>query len=324
MKSSFKTTFGLVVAAALAIAAGDCAAQAFPSKPIRFVTGNAPGGGTDTLARMIGPKLSERLGQPIIVENRPGADGFIASEYVAKAPADGYTILVGTDGQMVLNVGLYAKLPYDPVADFAPITRISSTPLMIAVHPSLPASSIKELIALAKAKPGELFYASGAPVFRVATEMFKAQTGTNIVLVPYKGAAPAIAALLAADVTVGTMSVGPLLPHVRAGKLRGLAVTSAKRIALAPDIPTLAESGLPGFEVDPWTGLFAPDGTPRAVVDKLSSEANAVLKADEMRAALGKRGVVAAPTTPDELAAVLKADLAKWPKLLRELQIRAN
>lgn len=323
MNTSFKAC-ALVLAAALAFAGVDCAAQEFPNKPIRLVTGNAPGGGTDTLARMLAPKLSERLGQPVVVENRPGAEGVIASELVAKSAPDGYTLLVGTDGQMVLNVGLYPKLPYDPVSDFVPVTRLSSTPLMIAVHPSVPANSIKELIALAKAKPGGLFYASGAPVFRVATEMFKAQTGTNIVQVPYKGAAPAVAALVAGDVQVATVSVGPLLSQLRAGKLRGLAVTSSKRVALVPDLPTLAESGLPGFEVDPWTGLFAPAATPRAIIDKLSNEMNAVLKVGEIKGAFSKRGVELGGTTPEELAALLKSDLAKWPKALRELKIRAN
>jgi len=323
MKPAFRR-IGLLLALALAFAADMANSQSFPNKPIRFVTGNAAGGGTDTLARMLGPKLGERLGQPVLVENRPGADGIIASEYVAKSAPDGYTLLVGADGQMVLNVGLHATLPYDPVADFAPVTRLSSTPLMIAVHPSLPANSIKELIELAKTKPGGLFYASGAPVFRVATEMFKAQTGINVVHVPYKGAAPAVAALLAGDVAMATVSIGPLLSHLRAGKLRGLAVTSSKRVELVPDLPTIAESGLPGFEVDPWTGLFAPAATPRAVIDKLSSEMNAVLNLDEVKAAMGRRGVVLGGTTPEGLAALLKSDLAKWPKALRELKIRAN
>lgn len=323
MKPALRTV-SLLLALAVAFAAHESAAQGFPTKPIRFVTGNAAGGGTDTLARVLSPKLSERLGQPVLVENKPGAEGILASEFVAKSPPDGYTLLVGTDGQMVLNVGLYATLPYDPVADFAPVTRLSSVPLMIAVNNSLPAQSIKELIALAKAKPGELFYASGAPVFRVATEMFKAQTGTNIVHVPYKGAAPAVAAVLAGDVSMATVSIGPLLAQLRAGKLRGLAVTSSARVSLVPDIPTMAESGLPGFEVDPWTGLFAPAATPRAVIEKLSSEMNAVLRLEETKDALARRGVIVGGTTPEGLAALLKSDLARWPKALRELKIRAN
>ena len=198
----------LFLSLALAFAAGMANAQNFPNRPVKFVTGNAPGGGTDTIARMVTPKLGERLGHPVIVENRPGADGIIGAEYVAKSDPDGYTIFVGTDGQMVLNVGLYKKLPYDPVSDFAPISRISSTPVMIVVHPSLPVHTIKELIALAKAKPGELFYASGAPVFRVTTEMFKAQTGTNIVHVPFKGTSPAITATMAGSLAIAEAMEG--------------------------------------------------------------------------------------------------------------------
>ena len=323
MKPAFRI-ISLLLALSLAFAADMANSQGFPNKPIRFVTGNAPGGGTDTLARTIAAKLGERLGQPVIVENKPGANGIIASEYVAKSSPDGYLLLVGTDGQMVYNVGLYDKLPYDPVTDFAPITRFSSTPLMIVVHPSVPAKSIKELVALAKTKPGELFYASGAPVFRVATELFNAQAGIKLVHVPYKGAAPAITATVAGNLGIATVSVGPLLPQLRGGTLRALAVTSSKRIALLPDIPTMAESGFPGFHVAPWTGLFAPAATPRSVVDKLNREINTVLELDEIKTSLNRRGVVPDGTTPDELAALLKADLAKWPKILRDLNIRAN
>ncbi|MBI2316651.1 MAG: tripartite tricarboxylate transporter substrate binding protein [Betaproteobacteria bacterium] len=321
MKPVFKA---LGLASALALAASGALAQGYPTKPIRFVTGNLPGGGTDALARIVGPKLGERLGQTVIVENRPGAEGIIASEYVAKSAADGYTLLVGADSQMVLNVGLHAKLPYDPVADFAPITRISAAPLMIAVHPSLPVASIKELVALAKSKPGELFYASGAAVFRVTTEFFKAQTGIDIVPVPYKGAAPAVAALIAGDVQIAVVSIGPLLPQLRAGKVRGLAVASLTRIPLLPDTPTMEESGLPGFQAVPWTGLFAPAATPRAVIDLLNSEVNAVLNLNEIKDAFAARAVLLGGTTPEEMTALLKADLAKWPKLLKELQVRSG
>jgi len=321
MKLALRIT-NLALMLALAIAAGMANSQNFPNKPLRFVTGNAPGGGTDTITRMITPKLSERLGQTIIVDNKPGANGIIASEYVAKSEPDGYTLLVGTDGQMVLNVGLFKTLPYNPVADFAPISKLTSTPVMIVAHPSVPARSIKELIELAKAKPGKLFYASGAPVFQVATEMFKARTGINIVHVPFKGTAPAIRATLAGDVAIATVSVGPVLPQLRAGKLRGLAVTTSERVALLPDTPTLAESGLPGFVVAPWTGLFAPAATPRSVVEKLSSEVNAALQHDEVKKLLGSRGFKPGGTTPDEMAALLKSDLAKWPKAMKDANIR--
>ncbi len=312
--------FALLAALALTCTGGF--AQTFPTKPVKLVTGNAPGGGTDTLARVISPKLSERLGQPVIVENRPGADGVIASDYVAKSNPDGYTLLVGTDGQMVLNLGLYTKLPYDPVADFVPITRISSTPLVIAVHPSLPVKSIKELIALAKAKPGTLFYASGAPAFHVATEYFKREVGVNIVFVRYKGASPALNAVLAGEVSVIMSSIGPLLSQLKAGKLRGLAVTSAKRYAIIPDIPTTAEVGLPSLEMTPWTGLFAPAGTPRVVIDRLHADMQVALNANEVRDRLAAGGVTVGGTTPAELAAIQKADIAKWTKVLKDINIQ--
>lgn len=313
---------GLFLALALAFAAGMANSQGFPNRPIRFVTGNAPGGGTDTLARVIGPKLTERIGQPVIVENRPGADGVIATDFVAKSAPDGYTLLVGTDGQTVLNLGLYAKLPYDPVTDLAPVTRISSTPLVIAVHPSVQANTIRELIALAKSKPGAMFYASGAPAFHVTTELFKRETGVDIVHVRYKGAAPALNAALAGEVSVIMSSIGPLLSQLRAGKLRGLVVTSAKRVAIIPDIPTVAEAGLHNLEMSPWTGLFAPAATPRAVIDKLNSEMVAVLNLNDVRERLAAVGVAVGGSSPAELSALQKADIARWSIAMKELNIR--
>ncbi len=322
-----KTAYRIIVlslALVFVIASGESAAQSFPNKPIRFVTGNQAGGGTDTLARIVGPRLGERVGQPVIVENRAGADGAIASEFVAKSAPDGYTLLVGTDGQMVLNVGLYAKLPYDPVADFVPVILFSSQPLVFAVHPSFSATSIKELIELAKAKPGELFYASGAPVFRVATELFKAQTGINIVHVPYKGPAPALNAVIAGEVPLATLPQGSALAQIRAGKLRALAITSPRRSALIPDVPTMAESGVANFEVGPWTGLFAPAGTPSATIDRLNSELSVVLKRDDVQARFGSMGLNISGMPSAELAVLLKADLAKWRNLMRGLTIRAE
>ena len=313
---------GLFLVSTLVLASGASSAQSYPSKPIRFVTGNAAGGGTDTLARSIGLKLADRLGQPVVIENRPGAYGIIASEYVAKSAPDGYTLLLGADGQMVFNLALFAKLPYDPVKDFAPITRISATPLVIAVHPSVPATSIAELIALAKAKPGELFYASGAPSFNVATELFKKQAGVNIVAVRYKGAAPAQTAAVAGEVGVIMSSVGPLLPQLLAGKLRGLAVTSSRRHAIIPDIPTMAESGLADFDVVPWIGLFAAAGTPRAIIDKLSSEVNAVINLEDIKERFAAGGVGLSGSSPEELGALQQAEIVKWTKVIKDLNIR--
>jgi tripartite-type tricarboxylate transporter receptor subunit TctC len=312
---------GLFLVSALVLASGGSHAQGYPSKPIRFVTGNAAGGGTDILARGIAPQLSERLGQPIIVENKPGADGIIASEYVLKSAPDGYTLLVGADGQMVLNRALYAKLPYDPVKDFAPVGRLSATPLVIAVHPSVPATSIAELIALAKAKPGELFYASGFPAAQVATEILKKEAGVNIVHVPYKGAAPSQTAAIAGEVAVIMSSLGPLRAHLQSGKLRGLAVTSPERYAIIPDIPTMAESGLANVDVVPWTGLFAPAATPREVIDKLNSNLAIVLKIEDLKARFAASGVNLLGSSPAELGALQKADIAKWIKRVKDLKL---
>jgi len=322
MKAACKV-LGLFLVSALALAAGESSAQGYPNKPIKFVTGNAAGGGTDILARGIAPKLAERVGQSVIVENRPGADGIIASEYVARSAPDGYVLLVGTDGQMVLNRGLHAKLPYDPVKDFAPVIRLSATPLVLAVHPSLPVTSVAELIALAKSKPGELFYASGAPVFQVATELFKKQAGVNIVQVRYKGAAPAQTAAVAGEVGVIMSSLGPMRALLRSGKLRGLAVTSPSRYAIIPDIPTMAESGLADFDVVPWTGLFAPAGTPGEVIDKLNSEVAVVLKLDDLKERFAASGVSLGGSSPAELGALQRADIARWVKMLRDLNIGA-
>ena len=312
---------GLFLVSALVLASGEPYAQGYPNRPIKFVTGNPPGGGTDVLARGLAPKLSERLGQPIIVENKPGADGIIASEYVARSDPDGYVLMVGTDGQMVLNRALYAKLPYDPVNNFAPVIRLSYAPMVMAVHPSVPATSIAELIALAKAKPGELFYASGFPAAQVATEILKKEAGVNIVHVPYKGAAPSQTAAIAGEVAVIMSSLGPLRAHLQSGKLRGLAVTSPERYAIIPDIPTMAESGLADVDVVPWTGLFAPAATPREVIDKLNSNLAIVLKIEDLKARFAASGVNLLGSSPAELGALQKADIAKWIKRVKDLKL---
>ena len=323
MKTARKVV-GLFLVSALALASGASSAQSYPNKPIKFVTGNAPGGGTDILARGIGAKLAERAGQTVLVENRPGADGIIASEYVAKSAPDGYTLLVGTDGQMVLNRAMYPKLPYDPVKDFTPVIRLSAAPLVIAVNPSVPANSVAELIALAKTKPGELFYASGAPAFYVATEVFKKHAGVNIVHVRYKGAAPAQTATVAGEVGVIMSSLGPLRAHLQSGKLRGLAVTSPRRYAIIPDIPTMAESGLADVDVVPWTGLFAPAGTPREIIDKLNGEVAAVLNLEDLKERFAATGVTLGGSSPAELSVLQQADIAKWMKRAKDLNLVAK
>lgn len=312
---------GLFVA--LAFACCGSAAQTYPVKAIKLVVGYQPGGGTDSLARIVAPKLGERLGQPVMVENRPGANATIGVGYAAKADPDGYTLLVGASGEMVYAPGLYDRLAYDTAKDFIPVIQLSTNPLIFAAHPSLPVTSISELIALAKAKPGTLFYGSGAAPFQAAGELFKKQAGVNIVNVPYKGAAPSVTAAVAGEVPLLVVGLSSL-PLVRSGKLRALAVTSPKRYALLPHVPTMAEAGLPGFEVVPWTGVFAPAGTPRAIIEKLNSEMMAVVRLDDVKERFTALGVSGEGLPLPEFNALIKADLAKWPKVLREFNIRAQ
>ncbi|MBI2315494.1 MAG: tripartite tricarboxylate transporter substrate binding protein [Betaproteobacteria bacterium] len=315
---------GLLFALPLLFAAGESAAQSYPSKPVKFVVGLPPGGGTDILARLIGQKLAEQLGQQIIVENKPGADAQIATEQVAKSAPDGYTLLVGTSSGMILNPSLY-PVPYDVLKDFIPITVFGPAPVVFAAHPSFAATSVKELIALARAKPGALHYSTGGTVFQVAGELIKQQAGVNIVHVPYKGSSPAINAALAGDVPMVATSIAAVLPQLKAGKLRALAVTSTRRSLVLPEVPTVAESGLANYEYMMWTGLFAPAATPRAIIDKLYGEMSAALKSDRLKerfAGLSYEtgGIVGMP--PAEFAAMHRAELAKWTKLVKELNIR--
>ncbi len=298
-------------------------AQTYPAKPIRIVVGYPPGGGTDSLARIVAPKLTERLGQPVTIENKPGANATIGVAYAAKAEPDGYTLLAGASGEMVYAPGLYDRLPYDTAKDFIPVVQLSTNPLLFAVHPSLPVTSIRELIALAKAKPGKLFYGSGAGPFQAAGELFKKHAGVDIVNVPYKGAAASVTAAVAGEVPVVVVGVSSL-PLLRSGKLRGLAVTTPKRYPLLPEIPTMAEAGLPGFEVTPWTGMFAPAGTPPVIIEKLNNELAAIVRLEDVKQRFSALGVNPENSSLPEFSALIKADLAKWPALLRELNSRAD
>lgn len=310
---------------ALVLAAGVSMAQSYPSKPIRIVVGYQPGGGTDVNIRLIAPKLSEQLGQPVIIENKPGAEARIATEYVAKAVPDGYTLLAGASGEMIFNVGLFASLPYDPEKAFTPITLFNYDPMVIAVNPSVPAHSVKELIALAKAKPGQVFHASAASAFHVAVEYFNQQAGVKIVHVPYKGAAPALTAAISGEATMVVLSIPPLRPHLKSGKLRAVAITGAKRSRFFPDLPTVLESGL-DFEGVSWAGLFAPGGTPPAIIDKVYRAMSAALKDDAMNERLTSMGrdTSTIGISPAEFDVIFRKELAKWPKAIRELGIRGG
>jgi len=300
-------------------------AQGYPNKPIRLIVPVAPGGGTDFTARLIGQKLNEAWGQPVIVGNRPGAAGNIGVELAAKAPADGYTLVMPITS-FPINPGLYAKLPFDTIKDLAPIVLCASAPLVLVVHPSLPARSVSELIALARAKPGALNFAnSGSGTgAHLAGELFKRMAGVEIVSVAYKGGGPAVVALIAGEVQMYFSTIPAALPQVKAGKLRMLGVTSTRRVPELPDVPTVAESGLAGFDVVPWFGLFTPAGTPRPVIQKLNAEIVRVLNMPDTRERLSGHGLIPGGGKPEELGAFLKAEIAKWGKLIKEADIRVN
>ncbi len=308
----------LLIGLAFAVVAAH--AQQFPSKPVRIINPFAPGGATDIIARTMAQKLTEAWGQAVVVENRAGASGAIGVEMVAKSPPDGYTLLIATQTTHAANPALYPKLPYDAAKDFAPLTLAGSTPLALMVKPSLPVSSVKELIEFAKKNPAKLVYASGGngTSQHLTAELMKSMSSTYMLHIPYRGAGPAMTDLLGGQVDLMFDNLPTALPHIKAGKLRGLAVTTAARSPLAPELPTMAESGLPGFELSTWFAFFAPAGTPRAVVDKISGDMRRVLMQPDMKERLAAIGVDVRATTPDELATFQRAELAKWGKIVED------
>jgi tripartite-type tricarboxylate transporter receptor subunit TctC len=309
MKRSLLLLLALLPAAAFA--------QSYPAKPVRMVVGFVAGGPTDALARLYAQRLGAALGQQVVVENRGGADGVIAAEAVAKSPADGYTLFFASAGHAI-NASLYRSVPYRTVEDFEPVARIGESPNLIAVTPSLPAKDVKELIALAKAKPDALNYGATSSPTHLATELFTSMAGIKITRIPYKGAAPAMTALMAGDVQMVLSGIGTMLPQVKAGRLKGLAVTGATRSPLAPEIPTVVESGLPNYVATTWYGLLAPLGTPRPIVDRLNKDTRALLEDPAMKAQLAPQGVVLTPSTPEEFGSFLRAEVAKWAKVVQD------
>ena len=307
------------------LACGLAYAQAYPAKPIRVVVPYPPGGGTDIVMRAIGPKVSERLGQPVIVDNRGGATGAIGAEMVAHAAPDGYTLLAHTSAGLTIVPNLQKKLAFDPVRDFAPVTLATSSPYMLVVNPKLPAASVAELIALAKKRPGELNYASSGngSATHLAGLLFCRMAGVSMVHIPYKGSGPAVADLVAGQVLMRFSSIPPSLPHVRSGRLRALAVTGIKRFSLLPDIPAIAET-LPGYDVVSWYAVLAPAGTPAAIVRKLNAEIVAALHASDVKALLEADGSEPVGTTPERLGEVLRADIARWGPIVRETGARID
>jgi tripartite-type tricarboxylate transporter receptor subunit TctC len=304
---------------------GDVAAQDYPAKPIRIVVPVPPGGANDTLSRIVATKLSSQVHQPVIVDNRPGGNTTIGTAVVAKSAADGYTLLSAPSAHTV-NATLYNSLPYDAIGDFTPIAGLAAASLLLAVHPSLPVKSVKELIALAKAKPGELNYASpgNGTSGHLAGELFKSVAGVQIVHIPYKGAGPATTDLVGGHVLVMFPTLQAAMSYVTGGKLRALAVTSAKRSALAPDLPTMAQAGLPGVEVGSWFAVLGPAGIPADVVTKLHAELAKLLQAPDVSERLRGLGYDSFYMPPAELAAFLKTDLARWAKVIRQAGIRAD
>ena len=314
------------IACAANVAGGSAMAQnGYPSKPIRLIVPAAPGGGTDYTARAIGQKLSESLGQTVIIDNRAGAAGNIGVEITAKSSPDGYTLVMPITSFPV-NPHLYSSLPFDTVKDFAPIVLAASAPLLLVVNPSVPAKSVSELIAVAKSRPGQLNYANSGngTTAHLAGELFKKMAGVNLVSVPYKGGGPAVIDLIAGQVQVYFSTIPAALAQVQGGRLRGIAVTSPKRVNLIPDVPTVAESGLPGFEVVGWFGIFAPAATPKPIVARLNKEINAVLRMPEMQKRFAAEGLIPGGGTSDELGAFLRAELAKWGVLIKEAGIQGS
>ena len=296
----------------------------YPTKPIRWVIPFAPGGGTDVIARPVAQKLSERLGQPILYDNRGGGGGLIAGEIVARATPDGYTMLVAAVAVMTVTVSLVPKMPFDPVKDFAPITKFASVPNLLAARPAFPPHTVQELIAYAKANPGKVTWASSGAGSggTLAMELFRLNTGIKVVHVPYKGAGPATVGLLSNEADLLFANPGVFLPHLRAGRLRAIAVGSASRISVLPDLPTFGESGFPGFESASWYGLAAPARTPHAIIALLHGEIVKVLNEPDIVAQFARDGAQAVGNTPQAFAQEIRDDIAKWAKVIRDANIK--
>ncbi len=305
--------------------APECAAQGFPSRSIRLVVPYGAGGSPDVLARVLGQRLGENIGQQVVVDNRPGAGGIIAAEIVAKSPADGYTLFIADTGHVAINPSLYPKLPYDPLRDFTPVTLAVSTPLFMAVNAALHIDTVKQLIDYARAKPGVLYGSSGnGSSHHLGIELFRLLTGVNLVHVPYKGVAQSVPAVITGDVAVIFAALPSLAPHVKTGKIRLIAVGTAKRTPIMPDVPTIAESGAPGFEIDADIGFLAPIGTSREVVAKLNAEIVRVLGTPDITQRLAGLGIETVGTSPEQYADAIRAKILKYGKLVKDSGARVD
>ena len=317
--------FGFLAFGALAQSPAKNGSLPYPTRPVQIIVPFTPGTGMDILARMVGQKLSERWGQPVIVDNRPGASGNIGTDLVVKAAPDGYTLLI-TANTLVMTVSLYRNVPYDPIKDLAPVEKMAVGTMAITLNPSVPAHTLKEFVAYAKANPGKLAYGSpgvGTPQ-HLATELLKSEAGIDMLHVPYKGSAGAITGLLSGDVAMMSNALHAVLPQVKAGKLNAIAVGGPKRSRVAPDIPTFAESGYPDFDVDFWYGLLAPAATPKEIIAKLNQDITQVLNAPEMREKLSDQGLEPVTGTPEQFAELIRTDLARWAKVIKTAGITAE
>jgi tripartite-type tricarboxylate transporter receptor subunit TctC len=324
MKSS-KALLGILTIAMTALASIPGHAQNnFPNKPIRIIVGYSAGGGNDLIARVVAAKMSEGLGQPVVIENKPGAQSIIAAQYVAKAAPDGYTILMGPSGPMSMNPATYSKLPYAPLKDFVPISNIGSFPLILGVSPSLPAKTVQELIQYAKANPTKANYAASAAPFQLAAELFNQKTGTAFQYIGYKGSNESVAGVMSGDITMTLADPPPIVGHIKAGKVRGLAVTSSKRHPSWPELPTMAETGVSDMVIELWTGFLAPAGTPLPIVKRLQEEVARVVNLPDVRERLATMGIDAVGSTSEEFGRTIAADITKWTAVAKAGNIKAD
>ena len=314
---------GLAALAVLLPVAAALAQPAWPTRPVRIVVPYAPGGITDTVTRLSAPKIQEAIGQPVLVENKVGNGGALATEYVAKSPADGYTLLMGSAAPQTLNQFIQ-KLGYDGLKDFAPVTLINTNPLVLLVNPAVPAQNVKELIALAKAQPGKLNFAGAGGLTQFSGEIFKFMAGVDMVYVPYKGGAPATAAAVAGDAQVTFANYSDALPQMRGGKLRALGITSGKRFPQSPEVPTIGEAGIPGYAVDSWNGLFAPAGTPAEIVNRISAAVQQGFKDPALRKRMEDIGATPVGDSPEQFRALVQSELQKWGTFVKQTGIKVE
>lgn len=323
---SFARASAAILAAGLALGAAAQAPAGYPDKPIRMVVTFPPGGSADAVVRMIVPRLNERLGQQVVVDNRPGAGGNIGLALVAKAPADGYTLGVGAAGALSANTSLYAQMPFDPLKDFRPVSMLAAIPFVVIGHPSLPAKTQRELVALAKAQPGKLSIAHGGngTAMHLSSALFAQMADIKLTEVPYKGSGPAALDVLSGNVPLAVVDLPSALQHIKAGKLTAFAVTSPQRLPQLPDVPTVAEAGLAGYDSTGWFGVVAPAGTPAPVIARLNAEITAALNDEQVKASMRNLGVEPAPTTAAAFEAYIRSETDKWAKVIRQAQIKID